>query len=98
MKAPSMPWIRARVVPADGIAGAIERIGPLTTYLMQTIIEDAMAGGRGSTVLLDVRWEDPSQLLETLRRRVELLTSRGISVSIRCGESPRPGSTGRSAA
>ena len=57
------PWIRARVVPASGVAGAIERVGPLTPYLTQTIVEDALAAGQGTTVLLDVRWADPSALV-----------------------------------
>ena len=86
MNVKDTPWIRARVVPASGIAGAIERIGPLTPYLTQTIVEDALAGGQGTTVLLDVRWSDPSKLLESLRRRVEVLTSRGIRVALRAGE------------
>jgi len=91
------PWIRARVVPGSGVSGAIERVGPLTPYLTQTIVEDALAAGQGTTVLLDVRWADPSALVEALRRRVEVLTSRGIHVALRSGEDGRT-PFGRSAA
>jgi len=98
MTAKETPWIRSRVVPASGVSGAIERIGPLTPYLTQTIVEDALAAGQGTTVLLDVRWSDPSPLVESLRRRVELLTSRGIHVALRSGEGGAKTPLGRSAA
>jgi hypothetical protein len=98
MIAREAPWIRARVVPGSGVAGAIERIGPLTPYLTQTIVEDALAAGQGTTVLIDVRWTDASAPLEALRRRVEVLTSRGIHVSLRSGEGGATTPFGRSAA
>ena len=98
MIAKEVPWIRARVVPASGVGGPIERIGPLTPYLTQTIVEDALAAGQGTTVLIDVRWADPSALVEALRRRVEVLTSRGIHVALRSGEGGATTPSGRSAA
>ena len=98
MTSRNQPWIRARVEPPDGIGGAIERIGPLTPYLTQTIVEDALSAGRGSSVLLDVRWTDATQLVESLRRRVEVLTNRGIQVAVRTGESGSASPPGRSAA
>ena len=48
-------------------------------------------------MLLDVRWADPSALVEALRRRVEVLTARGIHVALRSGEDGRT-PFGRSAA
>jgi hypothetical protein len=98
MTAKDTPWIRARVVPASGVSGAIERIGPLTPYLTQTIVEDALAAGQGTTVLLGLRGADPSALVEALRRRVEVLTSRGIRVALRSGEGGATAPLGRSAA
>jgi len=97
MTASEAPWIRARVVPASGVSGAIERIGPLTPYLTQTIVEDALAAGQGTTVLIDVRWADPSAVVEALRRRVEVLTSRGIHVALSAGEGGGTTPFGRSA-
>ena len=98
MRTGTTPWIRARVEAADGSGAAIERIGPLTPYLTQTIVEDALSAGRGSTVVLDVRWDSPRQLLDALRRRVELLTNRGIQVMVRSGEDGPGRPLGRSAA
>jgi hypothetical protein len=77
------PWIRARVFPPRCDDPVIERIGPLTPYMTQTIVEDALAAGRGSTVQLELRWAESPQVLERLRRRVELLTGRGIRVAVR---------------
>jgi hypothetical protein len=80
------------------VSGAIERIGPLTPYLTQTIVEDALAAGQGTTVLIDVRWAEASALVESLRRRVEVLTSRGIHVALRSGGGGGAPPFGRSAA
>jgi hypothetical protein len=77
------PWIHARVVPPHCDESVIERIGPLTPYMTQTIVEDALASGRGTTVQLEMRSADPPHVLESLRRRVDLLTGRGIRVAVR---------------
>jgi hypothetical protein len=77
------PWIHARVVPPHCDESVIERIGPLTPYMTQTIVEDALASGRGTTVQLEMRSPDPRHVLERLRRRVDLLTGRGIHVALR---------------
>jgi hypothetical protein len=82
------PWIRARVVPPHCDESVIERIGPLTPYMTQTIVEDALASGRGTTVQLEMRSPDPRHILEHLRRRVDLLTGRGIHVAVRRGANP----------
>jgi hypothetical protein len=76
------PWVLARVVPACG-ACAIERVGPLTPYLTQTIVEDARAAGRGSRVQLEVTQPTSLHVLETVRRRLRLLTGRDIRVAVR---------------
>jgi hypothetical protein len=84
------PWIHARVVPPHCDESVIERIGPLTPYMTQTIVEDAIASGRGTTVQLEMRSPDPRHMLEQLRRRVDLLTGRGIHVAVRrCASQPR---------
>jgi hypothetical protein len=77
------PWIRARVVPPHCDESMIERIGPLTPYMTQTIVEDALASGRGTTVQLELRSAESPQVLERLRQRVDLLTGRGIHVAVR---------------
>jgi hypothetical protein len=81
------PWVRARVVSPRCDDSVIERIGPLTPYMTQTIVEDALAAGRGTTVHLELRWADSPHVLERLRWRVDLLTGRGIRVSARAQES-----------
>jgi hypothetical protein len=87
MTPPDEPtWIRARVLPPRCDDPVIERIGPLTPYMTQTIVEDALAAGRGTTVQLELRWPDSPQVLEKLRRRVDLLTGRGIRVAVRTPE------------
>jgi hypothetical protein len=83
MPSVDMPWIRCRVVPPRCGESVIERLGPLTPYLTQTIVDDAIASGRGSTVHLELMRADSLQVLETLRRRVDLLTGRGVRVVIR---------------
>jgi hypothetical protein len=77
------PWIRARVAPPRAGGATIERVGPLTPYLTQTIVEDALVAGRGSTVLLEIRSDDSTQVLRRLQRRVQLLTGHGIRVTVR---------------
>ena len=83
------PWIHARVVPPHCDESVIERIGPLTPYMTQTIVEDALASGRGTTVQLELRWGESPKVLEQLRRRVDLLTGRGIRVAVSRRE-PKP--------
>jgi hypothetical protein len=75
------PWVLARVVPACG-ACAVERVGPLTPYLTQTIVEDARAAGRGSRVQLELTQPASLQVLEAVRRRLRLLTGRDIRIAV----------------
>jgi hypothetical protein len=84
------PWIRSRVIPPRRRESVIERLGPLTPYLTQTIVDDALASGRGSTVHLELMLADSLQLLEPLRRRVDVLTGRGVRVVIQSGSRRGP--------
>ena len=87
-----VPWVLARVVPACG-ASAIERVGPLTPYLTQTIIEDARAAGRGSTVRLELGQPASVEVMQAVRRRLQLLTGRDVRIAVRArkrGRSDRP--------
>ena len=75
-------WVRARVVPARQGAAAIERVGPLTPYLTQMIVEDAVAGGHGSSVRLELRGDAPRLTRLRLQRRVQLLAGGAVRVAV----------------
>ena len=78
-------WVRVRVAPARTDAAAIERVGPLTPYLVQTVVEDAVAGGRGTTVHLQLRDPAPGwspSTLQRLRRSIQLLAGSEVQVAL----------------
>jgi hypothetical protein len=56
----------------------LHRIGPLTLYLTQTIVEDPLAAGQGTTVLRDVRWQRVSQLNHCTENGLDPNTSRVV--------------------
>ncbi len=77
--------VRARVVRAGPSAPALERVGPLTPYLAETIVEDALAAGPGSRLRVELSRPDGTHLLRTLRLSLDALAARGIAVDIRAG-------------
>lgn len=79
-------WVRSRVTPAREGSATIERVGPFTPYLTQTIVEDAMAGGPGTSVQLELWGDEVARLtILRLRRRVGLLAGSAI---VRCVAPP----------
>jgi hypothetical protein len=79
------PRIRARVVRAGLAAAALERVGALTPYLTETIVEDAFAAGPGSRLQVELSRPDGDHLLRTLRLSLDALARRGVAVDIRAG-------------
>jgi hypothetical protein len=76
-------WVRSRVAPGREGAAAIERVGPLTPYLTQTIVEDAVAGGPGTSVRLELWGDDAGRLAQVrLRRRIALLAGSARKVVV----------------
>lgn len=73
--------VRARIVPAEGRAGAVlERVWPLSPYALETIVEDARRAGPGSHVELVVVSRGGQAALE---ENLAWLLARGVCVSVR---------------
>ena len=92
-------WVRSRVTPAREGSATIERVGPFTPYLTQTIVEDAVAGGPGTSVHLRLWGDEVARLtILRLRRRVGLLAGCAVHIDIvRCIKPPiRPPTPDRS--
>ena len=79
------PSIWARVLRADPAAATLVRVGPLTPYLTETIVEDALAAGPGSRLQVELSRADGAYLLQSLHLSLNTLASRGIAVDIRTG-------------
>ena len=67
------PLVHARV-------GALHRIGPLTPYLAQLIIDDVRRRGPGVRVEILVGTDLDASELETVRERLAALGTRGVLV------------------
>ena len=59
------------------------RVGRLTSYLTETIVEDALAGGPGGRVEIELSPADSAHLLRTLRLSLDALAAHGIVVEVR---------------
>ncbi len=67
------PLVHARI-------GALHRIGPLTPYLAQLIVDDVRRHGPGARVDILVGADLDATELETVRERLAGLGSRGVVV------------------
>ena len=85
---PAAPRVRASVLRAGDSSARLVRVGPLTSYLTETIVEDALAGGPGGRVEIELLRVDGAHLLRSLRLSLDGLAARGISVEVRAA---RPG-------
>lgn len=76
-------WVRSRVVPGHACVAPIERVGPLTPYLTQTIVEDATGRGPGTSVRLELWGAGAGHLTRLrLRRRVALRAGPSVEVAV----------------
>ena len=91
------PRVRASVLRAGHSSATLVRVGPLTSYLTETIVEDALAGGPGGHVEIELTPTDSAHLLRTLRLSLDALAARGITVAVRSASAGRPGEHGESA-
>jgi len=91
------PRVRASVVRAGHSSARLVRVGPLTSYLTETIVEDALAGGPGGRVEIELSLAEGAHLLQTLRLSLDALAARGITVAVRSASVGRPGEHGESA-
>jgi hypothetical protein len=71
-------------------SATLVRVGPLTSYLTETIVEDALAGGPGGRVEIELARADSTHMLRTLRLSLEALAARGITVEVRTASAGRP--------
>jgi hypothetical protein len=71
------------------------RVGPLTSYLTETIVEDALAGGPGGRLEIELSRAPGTHMVRTLRLSLDALAARGITVEVRTANA---GERGESAA
>ena len=76
------PAVRSRVVPAAPDGGSLERVGALTPYLAQTILEDGLRAGRGARVELSLPADTGIAGLAAVAARFAPLGARGIEVRV----------------
>jgi hypothetical protein len=78
-----MDVLRATLVSgAETQRGRIERVGPLTPYTLQLLLEEAMCVGAGAKLELGVPAESDERLLETTRQKFARLAARGVEVTV----------------
>ena len=78
------PLVRATLaLPADGMQRATERGGPLTPYVVEEIVEDALHAGPGASLDLCVAGSAGEEWLARLRDVRTRLCRRGIEVRLR---------------
>jgi acyl carrier protein len=78
--------VSARVLP-NPRAGefVLERVGWLTPYTTETILEDALHAGRGARLVVTVPWDVSAAGLARVQRSFAGLHPRGIEVCVRRG-------------
>jgi hypothetical protein len=84
LDAGSRPLVRATLaLPPDGMQRAVERGGPLTPYVVEEIVEDALHAGPGASLDLCVAGTDAEEWIARLRDVRSRLCRRGIEVRLR---------------
>jgi acyl carrier protein len=73
---------RARVVPASGKGGGLERSGELTPYEIQMLVSDALRAGPGARLEMEVAASTDDAGLAATRRHFAWLAGRGVAVSV----------------
>ena len=76
-------FARARVVPAGGNGGGLERAGELTPYEIQLLVADALRAGPGARLEMELAASTDDAGLATTRKRFAWLVGRGVAVSVR---------------
>ena len=92
------PRVRASVMRAGHSSATLVRVGRLTSSLTQTIVEDALAGGPGGHVEIELSRVEGTLMLRTLRLSLDALGARGIAVEVRTAGAGRAAERGDSAA
>jgi hypothetical protein len=76
--------IRARVL--GGVRGeraVFERVGTLTPYVVETIVEDVLHAGRGARLEVTLRPNAGPDEVAGVQRRFATLVRKGVPVSVR---------------
>ena len=88
---PPTPLVWTRLVSAPGRAsGEVRRVALLTPYEAQTIVEDALRGGRGTRLELTVVSKIGGAGMAQVRDQFTWLADRGIDVTVHHGRGPSP--------
>src|SRR5437016_979957 len=75
-------FARARVVPAGGNGGGLERAGELTPYEIQLLVADALRAGPGARLEMELAASTDDAGLATTRKRFAWLAGRGVAISV----------------
>jgi hypothetical protein len=79
-------FVWAHVVsPERAVGGSLLRAGPLTPYLAETIVEDALRAGRGSLIKLRVPQDVTNGDLARVGEQFSWLGDRGVRVNVQRG-------------
>lgn len=70
-------------LPSDGAPRAVEWGGPLTPYVVEEIVDDAMHAGAGASLDVRVAGSTADQWLARLEQVSRRLCARGIEVHLR---------------
>jgi len=88
---PPSPLVWTRLVSAPGRPGGeVRRAARLTPYIAQTIVEDALRGGRGTRLEMTVVSRVSVAGMARLRDQFSWLADRGIDVTVHHGRGPSP--------
>jgi hypothetical protein len=76
--------VRARVLGGGrGERRVFERVGSLTPYVVETIVEDVLHAGRGARLEVTVRWDAEADEVDDVQRSFATLVRKGVAVSVR---------------
>ena len=76
-------FARTRVVPAGNAAPQVERIGELTPYAVENLVDDVRCAGPGARVEIDVPETTDVAGLAAALKRITRLAQHRVEVSVR---------------
>jgi acyl carrier protein len=86
------PW--ARIAAGDGRRRGLLRAGPLTAYVLETVADEALRGGRGAWVEVALPAGSTDAQVARVASDLARLARRGVDVRVRRDGGLRPRSLG----
>lgn len=75
-------WVRAVITLPGGAGTGIARVGPLTRYVAEVIIEDALRAGRGARLEVELAEDVTDAEVALLGRHFAHLGARGVEMRL----------------